>query len=649
MINKHNNHLVYRPDIDALRALAVAVVVGFHSYSSLFSSGYLGVDVFFVISGFLITKILIKRFDGKRTLKQFFGFWAARIRRLFPSLLLVLSVTLTIGYVCFFTGELESLSLHTWRSLIYWQNFTLISEIGYFDPENIKKPLLHLWSLSVEEHFYIIWPFLILAASLLRRFKQHALFFMIVLIFLSSLFYAFHLNEENTQVAFYHSFARFWEIALGGIVALLVSRKHNPIWGVICLILLIGCLMLPEGIFDILFHQILACGLTALTIWFGFSISRTSAIVWLGKISYPLYLWHWTVFSLANIIFQIQIGSFVSTSLLILLSLGLAALTYLTVERIRYTKNGLLICIAWGLALFFAAFLIQKNGGLPDRSHLAYQQDYELQQVRHDAMDEACKDLVGDPKFYYCRFDDKGFDKTVAIIGDSHGHVLFPGMTKIARSHGYNTLLLADSGCPPLPGFKWHNDNISIEACQNSISQIYDTIKVNTKIEKAIIATRGPVYIHDETERPFTQKTVETSLQTFIDPEIYTYDIYQEGLESAFLNLSARPRVDLFYMLENPELDFEPEDTLPRPFVKTHDKFVSRPLYDLRMAQYNKAVQAAMGNKLTILDPRDAMCDRLECRFFNKRLLYADDDHFSEYGSYFILKHFEKEIFDSSP
>jgi peptidoglycan/LPS O-acetylase OafA/YrhL len=647
MMKKHNHSLIYRPDIDALRALAVIAVVGFHSFGDIFSSGYLGVDIFFVISGFLITKILIKRSESNQGLTHFFSFWSARIKRLFPALLFVLSVTLVIGYLCLFTTELENLGFHTWRSLIYWQNFTLISEIGYFDPESIKKPLLHLWSLSVEEHFYIIWPFLIQAGLLFGKYRRSALLVIMILFSISSLLYSHTLAEGNTQAAFYHSFTRFWEMTLGGMVSLLVSRKHNKAWVGVSIIFLLACLMITEATINKLAHQVLICGLTALTIWLGFSIKQKSLIVHLGKISYPLYLWHWVIFSFANIIFQIQIGSFVPTSLLILLSLVLATLTYLTIEKLRYAEKGLLTCFVWGLVLFFTAFYVHKTMGLPNRPHLAYQQDYDLQQIRHDASDVACTNLVGDPKFHYCRFDDAGFDKTVVIVGDSHGHVLFPGMVKIARSHSYNTLLLANSSCPPLPGYKWYNKKVSIEACQSSISQIYDTLNGYPQVHKVIIATRGPVYIHGEPERPFTQASIEASLEVFKDPKLYTYDNYGAGLTLAVQALSKLPQVDIFYMLENPELDFVPADTIPRPFVKNHDKIVSRSLYDLRMKKYNETIRRATGDKVTILDPRDAMCDFVKCRFFDKRLLYSDDDHFSEHGGYYTLKYFETEIFET--
>jgi len=182
--------------------------------------------------------------------------------------------------------------------------------------------------------------------------------------------------------------------------------------------------------------------------------------------------------------------------------------------------------------------------------------------------------------------------------------------------------------------------------CQNQILQIYETLKENSKISKVVITSRGPVYIHGEPERPFTEKTIVDSLEKFRFPELLTYETYGAGLTAAIETLTKLQKFDIFYLLENPELDFDPKDALPRPFVKTHNMFVSRQLYDLRMQKYNNTVRGAIGNQITVLDPRDALCNRSECRFFDRRLLYADDDHFSVYGSYQIIKHFEDQIFE---
>ena len=149
----------YRPDIDGLRALAVILVVAYHAFPEWVPGGFIGVDIFFVISGFLISSILLEALYTNTF--SFLDFYSRRILRLFPSLLLVLSCALLLGWFTLFADEFSLLGKHVYASATFFQNFNLLSEVGYFDEAGITKPLLHLWSLGIEEQFYLIWPFLL--------------------------------------------------------------------------------------------------------------------------------------------------------------------------------------------------------------------------------------------------------------------------------------------------------------------------------------------------------------------------------------------------------------------------------------------------------------------------------------------------------
>jgi peptidoglycan/LPS O-acetylase OafA/YrhL len=151
----------YRKDIDALRGLSVLLVVVFHASPQVIPGGFIGVDIFFVISGYLITSIILSSIQQQQF--SLWDFYSRRIRRLFPALLAVLCFALTIGWLILFPDEYKQLAYHVKYSSLYILNFTLISELGYFDVESIYKPLLHLWTLSVEEKYYLLWPLLLLA------------------------------------------------------------------------------------------------------------------------------------------------------------------------------------------------------------------------------------------------------------------------------------------------------------------------------------------------------------------------------------------------------------------------------------------------------------------------------------------------------
>lgn len=161
-------HLKYRPDIDGLRAIAVLSVVIFHYFPSLLPGGFVGVDIFFVISGYLITSIILKSASNKSF--SYLDFYKRRVLRIFPALSIVLVSCLIVGWVYLFQDDYKLLGKHVFSGSFFISNFTLWSESGYFDSKSYLKPLLHLWSLGIEEQFYIIWPVVIL---LCFRSKNH--------------------------------------------------------------------------------------------------------------------------------------------------------------------------------------------------------------------------------------------------------------------------------------------------------------------------------------------------------------------------------------------------------------------------------------------------------------------------------------------
>ena len=159
----HTPHLDYRPDIDGLRALAVLSVVAYHAFPAEITGGFVGVDIFFVISGYLISKII---FSGlKNGDFSFADFYARRVKRIFPALILVLAASLGFGFFALLAEELRQLGKHIAASTVFASNFLLWKEVGYFDSRAELKPLLHLWSLGIEEQFYLIWPLLLHAAA----------------------------------------------------------------------------------------------------------------------------------------------------------------------------------------------------------------------------------------------------------------------------------------------------------------------------------------------------------------------------------------------------------------------------------------------------------------------------------------------------
>lgn len=162
----HLTHPKYRPDIDGLRAIAILSVIGFHAFPTIFKGGFIGVDIFFVISGYLITSIILENLYHNNF--DLLEFYARRIKRIFPALLTIMFFSLFVGSLILTSDELQQLGKHVIGGTFFISNFILWNESGYFDNTDYTKPLLHLWSLGVEEQFYIIFPILLLAAYKLR-------------------------------------------------------------------------------------------------------------------------------------------------------------------------------------------------------------------------------------------------------------------------------------------------------------------------------------------------------------------------------------------------------------------------------------------------------------------------------------------------
>src|SRR5579862_3732138 len=213
--------LRYRPDIDGLRAIAVIVVVGFHAWPREFRGGFIGVDIFFVISGYLISGIVLKGLAEAKF--SFAEFYVRRIKRIFPALMLVLATCAVVGWFIMWAQPYAQFGQHIVAAVGFVLNFVLWREAGYFDTEAIRKPLLHLWSLSIEEQFYLVWPALLLFVSK----RGYSVLMVTVAIAAGSFLINVSWVTIHPVATFYMPFTRFWELMLGSLLACL---ERQPFW-----------------------------------------------------------------------------------------------------------------------------------------------------------------------------------------------------------------------------------------------------------------------------------------------------------------------------------------------------------------------------------------------------------------------------------
>ncbi len=364
-------HPKYRPDIDGLRAIAVGSVLTYHAFPSLLPGGFIGVDIFFVISGFLITTIILQSLAAGDF--SYRDFYARRIRRIFPALILVLAATLAFGWYVLLSGEFAQLGKQITGGAAFFANFVFLGEASYFDATAETKPLLHLWSLGIEEQFYIFWP-LLLGLVWRRRWP-------ILRVTLAVATISFLVNVLTVQphraAAFYSPLSWAWELMAGGLLAgmrwqaaaspatsrpalkhvqsivgvglivlgLFVTRSTQAFpgwWALLPVLGAVSCIAAgPNGVLN---RYLLS----------------NRVMVWVGLISYPLYLWHWPLLSYARIVEGGEPSLRVRV-MLVVAAIVLAWATYRFVERFVkvHLSQGLLRGLAGsGAVMALAGVLI---------------------------------------------------------------------------------------------------------------------------------------------------------------------------------------------------------------------------------------------------------------------------------------------------
>jgi peptidoglycan/LPS O-acetylase OafA/YrhL len=459
----------YRPDIDGLRAIAVLAVVGFHAFPHQIYGGFVGVDIFFVISGYLISGIILKGLESGKF--SFAEFYARRIKRIFPALATVLLPCLIVGWALLLTDEFRQLAKHTAAGAAFVVNFVLSRESGYFDTGAELKPLLHLWSLSIEEQFYLLWPLLLYVGHKLLR---HPLA-LIVIAGASSLLLNVGwiggiVGIEPTQ-AFYNPIARFWELLLGATLAYATLHSRRVIAGKMgdrlrLLASMAGMLLIGLSIAVIDQNRpfprwavvptvgaalIIAAGPGA---WINRRVLSSRLLVAVGLISYPLYLWHWPLQAFPRIF----VGGTPSVGVrlvLIAASFVLATLTYKLIEQpIRGPKAHGTKRIVAVLSTLIAAIGIV---GFLGRTGVIRARLSALNMISEAKGDWAFASYRPDElnsRFnIYVRTLRGRSDDTILFIGDSNVQQLYPRALKLFEETGQaNTVeFVTLGGCSPIP------------------------------------------------------------------------------------------------------------------------------------------------------------------------------------------------------
>lgn len=643
-------HLSYRADIDGLRAVAVLIVVLFHAFPNMMHGGFVGVDVFFVISGFLISKIIFTSLDHDRF--SFADFYARRIKRIFPALILVMTATFAFGWFALFPDEYKLLAKHLVGGAGFISNLMLWFEDGYFDKAAETKPLLHLWSLGIEEQFYIFWPILLVLAY---RFRSSVLRLTVTILIISLLINLVGLHRFPVAT-FYSIASRAWELLTGGLLAYLSLRRvsvhfgglrgslgHDPqasrplfdtasietrsAMSFAGLILLIAAVsftvagktfpgwwaMLPTAGAGLL----IAAGPHA---WVNRVLLSNRLVVAIGLISYPLYLWHWPLLSFARII-ESGLPSVKIRVAAVAGAVVLATMTYWLLEkplrrhsRSRYTVAGLASAMVF---MAVGAGWVYRQEGLPLRASVvqsAAMQKALLTVEDHDSA-VACKARYGFATLWeYCLLDQRAAAPTVALVGDSHAYHVVAGLTLYYREHGENLWYLGTR--VPFFGVA---DGPDTDKYQQATRPMLD-LALNTPSVKTVILSTIVKLRQDTPEGRLEVQQFRDTLQRYVaagKKVIYLYDV--------------------------PGLDFDPRACIKRAGIPSSttkvDCSMDRAVYEASVKDHNAIVASILKDLPTVstFTPVSYLCDAQRCHgIIDGKLMYRDVNHLTYDGDRYI-------------
>jgi peptidoglycan/LPS O-acetylase OafA/YrhL len=488
-----------------LRALAVVPVILFHAGFELFSGGFVGVDVFFVISGYLITTILIEDIENKRF--SIVNFYERRARRILPALFFVMLVCIPFAWMWMLPSQMKDFSQSLVAVSLFASNILFWRESGYFAAAAEEKPLLHTWSLAVEEQYYVLFPiFLILA----WRFGRNRVFWMIVLMAAISLLLSEWGWRNKATANFYLAPTRAWELFAGSIAAFIVQKqgvqKSNPL----------ATLGLAAIIFSIFFYDettpfpsvyalVPVLGVVLLVLYadketFAAKLLSTKGFVGIGLISYSAYLWHQPLFAFARIR-SLDDPSFLLMSTLGLISIFLAYFSWRFIEKPFRNKKKInsksifvaSICMFF-LITFASAFLLNQNLSRSPISDKTFSDYGYIEAPREEIGYAECEGLVLSTQ---C-----GHSPSASILawGDSYVKHGIPFVREYEKSA---VAQLALSSCPPLIGSleepRLNRTSNRITECNNFNKEVMDVIADNLSIKKVVIGSRFTL-IEDKSE-----------------------------------------------------------------------------------------------------------------------------------------------------
>ena len=604
-------------------------VVLFHLGVAGFSGGFVGVDVFFVISGFLITRIIIDDIDGKRF--SIWNFYERRIRRIFPALFTVLIVSGFFAFALFLPDEYEDFSDSLIATVLFVSNILFWSESGYFDAPAELKPLLHTWSLAVEEQFYLLFPPFLL---LIYRYGRHWPL-AILLTALLSLLLSIWGTWTYPVSAFYLTPFRAWELALGSLLAAnVLPVVRNPVLCDLLGICGLGAILFAVSMFssETPFpgaSALVPCIGAALLIHSGAAAPNTyilrllslRPIVFVGLISYSLYLWHWPVIVFAKY-WHIEALDDFAAIVIVGLSLGLAIISWRFIEtpfrkKAIVAKRVRLFQISGGamtaLVLFGIAGTVSE--GLPWRMEPNVLSYLEKSQYLHDM--RKCHQVSKRKQRAKCVRGAKDLQPDFVLVGDSHADAVSPAIFSAAAQSGRSGIQFTDTGYRPLFGFK-------------QIKNRRRDLKLDSDLQSLLSASNiKDVYLQLYWSDVFRKRYYDDNGRLVSGSHAVV-----EGLSNLFKKY---PGVTFHLIEDNPVGPGLSPSTIARA-LHVHSPRPTgsgRAAYEQQLAATARIFDEFADNpNVTVISMADVLCSESYCsNSENGKLIYRDGNHLSLYGA----------------
>lgn len=655
----------YRADIDGIRAIAVSIVILFHFSVPGFSGGFIGVDVFFVLSGYLISSIIFAQLD--KGAFEFGNFYFRRIRRLFPVYIVVMLSTFAIAYALMLPKEFKQFGQSIVASTVYASNILFYLQAGYFDTSSHLKPLLHTWSLSVEEQFYLVFPFVAWATA---KFSRKSLFILFSILTLSSLIAAMvYIDLDNSAVFYLYPF-RAWEMFLGTLLATqFIPQLSSKLWNNITAVIGVLLIVIPNFLYDssTLFPGLSAlapCIGTVLLLYTGVSnngwvqsILSSPVPVFIGKLSYSLYLWHWPVYVLYTYdkphgVNALDISIMTScTFIASLLSWKFVETPMRKGNIALFNRQSTVFASTAFISILFMSvgYYIHSSSGLPSRL------DQKTATFAVAASDlfgnfENCEENNNStlPNIGFCTIGNP-FNATsyTLIWGDSHGGAYKRGYKSLVEGKDHNVLIAWDGGCPPIYNFNKDesvSSKIVDQQCSKRNQAVRRLIERDSRINAIVMVARWSYYINGggvgiDAQNKITIWPDGAKPGSIDDEAAYFIDAFTDTLQTL-----SKDGHKVFVVEQPPEFEKFLARTLAIDLMNGSADFETNleelatqkyPSVLLRQGKMQQALdKVELQNLATVLKTHRYFCSDDRCSLMiNDSPTYFDNNHVSSLGS----------------